>query len=109
SKLFSGIKVAALPKPTRDEAVNLSLTVRYGNAENLRTLREAAAMLPALMNRGTKKLTYQQLRDEMNRLDVSVSAGGGFGGRGGRGGGGGGTPGSISFSVRAKRPTLPAA
>jgi zinc protease len=108
SKLPSGIKVAALSKPTRDEAVNLTLTLRYGNAENLKDLREAAAMLPALMNRGTKKLSYQQLRDEMNRLDVTVSAGGGFGGRGGRGGGGS-APGTISFSVRAKRPTLPAA
>ena len=63
------------------------------------------------MNRGTKKLSYQQLRDEMSRLDVAVGAGGGFGGRGGRGGrgGGGGGAGSIAFSVRAKRSTLPAA
>ena len=75
-------------------------------------LREAASLLPALMNRGTKSLTYQQLRDEMNRLDVQVGAGGGgFGGRGGRGGGGGGggSAGSVAFSVRAKRDTLPAA
>jgi zinc protease len=90
--------------------VNLSLTLRYGNADNLREFREAASFLPALMNRGTKKLSYQQLRDEMNRLDVQVGAGsGGFGGRGGRGGGGGGGPGTITFSVRAKRPTLSAA
>jgi zinc protease len=113
SKLPSGIKVAILPKPTRDEQVNLSLTLHYGNADNLRPLREAASFLPALMNRGTKKLTYQQLRDEMNRLDVSVGAGGGGfggrGGRGGRGGGGGGGAGTIAFSVRAKHGTLPAA
>src|SRR5205085_3043732 len=81
SKLPSGIKVAVLPKPTRDEQVNLSLTLRYGNVENLRELREAAAFLPALMSRGTKSLSYQQLRDEMNRLDVSVGSGGGGGGR----------------------------
>jgi zinc protease len=111
TRLPSGIKVALLPKPTRDEEVNLSLTLRYGNAENLKDLREAAAFLPSLMNRGTKQLSYQALRDEMNRLDVQVFAGSG-GGRGGRGRGGGGgssTPGSISFSVRAKRSTLPAA
>ena len=36
TKLPSGIKVAILPKPTRDEQVNLSLTLHYGNAENLR-------------------------------------------------------------------------
>jgi zinc protease len=103
--LPSGIKVAALPKPTRDEAVNLSLTLRYGTAENLRDLREAATILPTLMNRGTKKLSYQELRDEMNRLDVQVIAGGG--GVSGHGRSGGGSPGVISFSVRAKRSSLP--
>jgi zinc protease len=96
SKLPTGIKVAILPKPTRDEVVNLSLTLRYGNLENLKGRREAASLLPTLMNRGTKSLTYQQLRDEMNKLDVQVSAGGGG-------------LGSISFSVRARRSTLPAA
>jgi zinc protease len=111
--LPAGIKVALLPKPTRDEEVNLSLTLRYGNAENLRDLREAAALLPGLMLRGTKKLTYQQLRDEMNRLDVQIGTGGfggGRGGRGGRGGGGGaGSAGVATFSLRARKSTLPAA
>ncbi|MCI0358280.1 MAG: insulinase family protein [Planctomycetaceae bacterium] len=110
TRLPSGIKVALLPKPTRDEEVNLSLTLRYGNAESLRELREAASMLSGLMLRGTKSLSYQQLRDEMSRLDVQIGSGGG-GGRGGRGGrgGGGGSAGSVSFSVRARRSTLPAA
>jgi zinc protease len=111
--LPSGIKVAVLPKPTRDEEVNVSLTLHYGNADNLKELREAAAFLPALMNRGTRRLSYQQLKDEMNRLDVQVTAGGGGGGRGGRGfrggSGPGAAPGTISFSVRARRKSLPAA
>lgn len=112
SRLPNGIKAALLPKPTRDQEVNVRLTLRYGNADSLKDLREACAFLPALMNRGTKRLSYQQLRDEMSRLDVQVGAGsGGGGGRGGRGRGGGasGTPGSISFSVRAKRSSLLAA
>ncbi len=96
TKLPSGIKVALLPKPTRDNVVNLSLTLRYGNAENLKGLREAASLLPSLMNRGTKNLSFQELRDEQNKLDVQVSAGsGGIG--------------AISFNVRARRDTLPAA
>jgi len=111
SRLPSGIKVALLPKPTRDEEVNLSLTLRYGNAQSLRELREAASMLPGLMLRGTKNLSYQQLRDKMNQLDVQIGAGGFGGGRGGRGGGGGGggSAGVASFSVRARKSTLPAA
>jgi zinc protease len=110
TKLPTGIKVALLPKPTRDEEVTLALTLKYGNAESLRELREAASLLPGLMLRGTKKLSYQQLRDEMTRLDVQIGTGGFGGGRGGRGGGGGGgSAGSATFSVRARRSTLPAA
>jgi zinc protease len=59
------------------------------------------------MLRGTKKLSYQQLRDELDRLEASLTAGGGGGG-GGRGGIGAGVPGEITFSIQAKRDTLPA-
>jgi zinc protease len=95
-KLPSGIKAALLPKPTRDERVELSLALRYGNAENLKEFREAASFLPALMSRGTKNLTYQQLRDEMTKLDVRISS---FGS----------SPGRVEFSVNARKSTLPAA
>lgn len=93
STLPSGIKAALLPKPTRDERVQLELTLRYGNAENLKELREAVSFLPSLMTRGTKKLSFQQLRDEMSKLDVQIGAlnqG----------------PGVIEFSVRARRGSL---
>jgi zinc protease len=93
STLPSGIKAALLPKPTRDEEVNLRLTLRYGNADNLKGQRAAASLLPALMNRGTKTLTYQQFRDELSRLDVSVNASES-------------AAGAIEFSVRARRSSL---
>jgi zinc protease len=62
------------------------------------------------MMRGTKKLSYQQLRDELDRLKATLGAGGGGGGRGGRGRGGGAaaaSAGAASFSIQAKRETLP--
>lgn len=93
--LPSGIKAALLPKPTRDEKVELTLTLRYGNAENLKEFPEAASLLPSLMTRGTRNLTYQQLQDEMTRLDVRVS---GFG-----------FEGNAVFRVSARRGSLPAA
>jgi zinc protease len=61
---------------------------------------------------GTKKHDRQALREEFDRLGISITSGlGGFGGRGGRRGGGGGasTPGRLTFSVEAKRSTLAAA
>ena len=108
--LPEGIKVALLPKKTRGEEVTLTLTLRYGNAENLKGLEAATGLLPELMLRGTQKLTYQQLRDELDRLNATLGTGGGGGGRGGRRGGGsaGGAAGALSFSLQTKRANLPA-
>jgi len=107
-----GIKVTLLPRKSRGEEVHLSLTLRYGNEENLKGVETAAGFLSELMLRGTKKLSHQQLRDELDRLGATLGGGGGGGGRGGGrrggGGGGGGTLGSVSFSIQAKRETLPA-
>jgi len=110
--LPEGIKVTLLQKKSRNEEAHLALTLHYGNEENLKGLESAVGFLPELMMRGTQKLTYQQLRDELDRLEATLGAGGGGGrsGRGGRrgGGGGGAALGSISFSIQAKHDTLPA-
>jgi zinc protease len=109
-ELPEGIKVTLLPKKARGEEVHLLLTLRYGNEENLKGFESVAGFLPEVMLRGTRKLTYQQLRDELDRLKATLSAGGG-GGRGGRGRGGGASAasaGAVSFSIHAKRETLPA-
>ena len=104
-----GIKVALLPKKTRGEEVHATLTLRYGNAENLKDFEAAASFLPPLMLRGTRHLTRQQLMDELDRLKANLSAGSGQG-RGGRGGGGApaASAGSVSFSIQTTRANLPA-
>src|SRR5439155_1740683 len=101
--LPEGIKVALLPKKTRGQEVQMLLTLRYGNEESLKGFEAAAGILPQLMLRGTKKLSYQQLRDELDRLNATISAGGGGGGRG-RGGpaAGGGALSALSFSIETK-------
>ena len=110
--LAEGIKVTLLSKKSRGEEVHLTLTLRYGNEENLKGLEPAAGLLGELMLRGTKKLSFQQIRDELDRLTASLDSGAGGGRRGGgrRGGGGsaGGQLGTVSFSIQAKRDTLPA-
>ena len=65
--LSSGIKAAVLPKKTRNEAVNLRLTLRYGNEKNLHGLKTVCEFLPALMRRGTQKLSRQQLQDQLDK------------------------------------------
>jgi len=110
--LPEGVKVTLLPKKTRGEEAHLLLTLHYGNEENLKGFESAAGFLPDLMLRGTRKLNYQQLRDELDRLKATLSSGAGGGGRrGGRGRGGAsaaGAAGTLSFSIQAPREALPA-
>jgi zinc protease len=110
-ELAEGIKVTLLPKKSRGEEARLTLTLRYGSEDTLKGLEPAAGFLSDLMLRGTKKLSYQQFRDELDRLGATLGAGFGGGGRRGggrRGGGGGGGVGSLSFSVQARHDTMPA-
>jgi zinc protease len=105
-------KAGLLAKKNRGNTVALVLTLHYGNEDSLKGLTTAAGMLPGLMMAGTKKHDRQALREELDALGVRIrpGAGGGFRGRrGGRGGGGGGALGQLTFSVDAKRDTLPQA
>jgi len=107
-----GIKAGLLPKKNRGETVSLVLTLHYGNEESLNGQTTAAGMLAPLMMAGTKKHDRQALREELDALGIRIGAGGGFGGGGRRGGGGGGrggAAGQLTFSVEAKRSTLPQA
>ena len=108
--LPEGIKATFLPKKSRGHEVHLALTLRYGDQENLKGYEAAAGFLGELMHRGTRHLTYQQLRDELDRLKATLNAGGGGGARGGRGRGApaaAGPLGAVSFSIQAKRDTFP--
>ncbi|MFQ5734118.1 MAG: M16 family metallopeptidase [Planctomycetaceae bacterium] len=93
--LSSGAKVALLPKRTRGRTVNLQITLRYGNVENLKGKAAVASLLPSLMLRGTKRLTRQQLQDELDKYKARLSASG--------------SAGTVSFSLQTKRETLPQA
>ncbi len=107
-----GIKAGLLEKKNRGETVSLQLTLHYGNEESLNGLTTAAGMLPSLMMAGTKKHDRQALREELDADGIRISAGGGGGGgrRGGGGGGGrAGAAGQLTFTVEAKRSTLPKA
>jgi len=110
---LGNLKAGLLPKKNRGETVSLVLTLHYGSEESLKGQTTAAGMLPALMLAGTKKHDRQALREELEAQGIRIAAGmGGFGGgKGGRrgGGGAGGTAGQLTFSVAAKRATLPAA
>jgi zinc protease len=90
---IEGVKVAVLPKKTRQEMAIARLTLRYGNEQNLKGYVEAAEFLPELMTRGTQKLSRQKLQDELDKLEATLS--------------GGGSTGTATFVVQAPKPNLP--
>ncbi len=94
STLPEGIKVAILPKKTKGETVSVDLNLRYGNENNLKEYVTAASFLPQLMTRGTKKYTYQQLRDELEKQKATLRGTGGVG--------------MASFSIETRKENLPA-
>jgi zinc protease len=91
---IGGVKLAFLPKKNRGETVSLSMTLRYGDAESLKGLTEAARFLPQLMLRGTKSLSHQEIRDKLdqNRADLSLT----------------GSTGSLVVRLETRRKFLPA-
>ncbi|MEM9586968.1 MAG: pitrilysin family protein [Planctomycetota bacterium] len=91
--LVGGIEYAMVPKKTRGEAVSLMLTLRFGTPETLKDRVGAVELLGILMQRGTEKLTYQELQDELTRLraDLSMNS----------------TIGLLTMQVKTKRDSLP--
>lgn len=71
--LSNGLKLALLPKRTRGGAVKLRLVLHYGSEAELKGKSEAAALMLPMLMRGTKKHSYQQLKDEFDRLRAEIS------------------------------------
>ncbi|MBX3449752.1 MAG: insulinase family protein [Planctomycetaceae bacterium] len=89
---IGGLDVALLPKKTRGSTVNLRFTVRFGNAETLNNKAMACEFVPAMMTRGTKSLTRQQLQDELDKNLATLSSSG--------------QAGVATFSIQTKRENL---
>jgi zinc protease len=103
---IGGVKVGLLTKKNRGETVWLVLTLHYGNEESLRGQKTAIDILPQLMLSGTKKHDRKALQEALDSLGVHIYPGVVVPASRGRGGAPP-SPGQLSFSVEAKRSTLP--
>lgn len=74
-----GMKIALLQKDTRGDMVRAEFRFHFGNEDSLRGHRKALGLIPTLLERGTTSRNYQQLQDEIDRLQSDVSIGGGTG------------------------------
>jgi zinc protease len=91
-----GIELALLPKKTKGGAVRVLMTVRYGDEKSLQGRAFLSSVTPSMLLRGSKKHTFQQLRDEFDRLKAEVNFGGSN------------EPGVAQVRIKTVRDSLPA-
>jgi zinc protease len=75
--LANGMRVSLLEKKTRGAAVDGRLILRYGSEQSLAGHRGARELAAAMLERGTRSLTRQQLQDSLDLLRASVRVRGG--------------------------------
>src|SRR5205814_7604410 len=97
--LPGGLKLALLPKKTKGGAVRLLLTVHYGNEKELTGKTVAAHLVSQMLSRGTKKHSFQQLKDELDKLRAELIQSEGRAWRG--------APGVAQIEIKTVRETLP--
>ena len=78
STVGGGMRLALLPKDTRGGRVQASLTLRYGEPSALAGQEAAAEMAGALLMRGTRTRSRQEIQDEMQKLNATIRVNGGL-------------------------------
>lgn len=74
--LTDGIKMAILPMETRGDSVRASFRFHYGSEGTLTGRTTAASFVPSMMMRGTKRLDFEALQNEIDGLESRISVGG---------------------------------
>jgi zinc protease len=74
-KLANGMKVALLPKATRGETVQIALRIGYGNEKSRAGKAALEDIANALLMRGAKGLSRQDIRDRLDALRASGTLG----------------------------------
>jgi zinc protease len=75
-KLPFGMKLALLPKKTRGGTVVAQLVLHWGDEQSKMGRSTACKLASAMLTRGTRRQTREQLRDAFDRLQASVSVSG---------------------------------
>lgn len=75
TNLPGGMKLAMLPKKTRGSTVVASFALHWGDEESKQSKATACNMAGAMLMRGTKRHTREQLRDAFEQLKAKVNVG----------------------------------
>ena len=71
-----GVKAAVLAKPTRGDAVQAVLTLRFGDEKSLFGQSMVGDALARLIDKGSATLSRQQVQDRLDALKTTMSIGG---------------------------------
>lgn len=77
---IGGLRVGLLPKGSRGNAVQATLSLHFGDEKSLFGQGEVADMVVALLDKGTATMTRQQIQDRLDALRTEMSISGGAGG-----------------------------
>lgn len=91
--LPNGMKTAFLSKKTRGESVQARMTLRFGDEKNLMGKGTAGQYTARMLDKGTTKMTREQIKDEFDRLKARVNF---FG-----------NATAVSVNIETTRPNLP--
>ncbi|MEF8701784.1 MAG: pitrilysin family protein [Candidatus Accumulibacter sp. UW26] len=67
---FGDLKVALLAKKNRGQTVNVAMNFRWGDQHSLQNRTLTGGLAMAMVARGTRQLSRQQIADEITRLKV---------------------------------------
>ena len=70
---IADLDFAYLSKKTRGETVNLTMSLRFGSAESLKGNVAACDFIGAMLLRGTKHKSRQEINDAFDKLNANVS------------------------------------
>jgi zinc protease len=74
--LSNGVEVALLPKTTRGEAVQASITVRFGTLDMIMGQSAVGSMAGAMLMRGTTERSRSEIQDGFDALNTQASISG---------------------------------
>jgi zinc protease len=73
SKLANGTELALLAKETRGDTVSVSMAFRFGRLDDVMGEDTAASLAAAMLSRGTRTMTREQISRRLDELKARVS------------------------------------
>ncbi len=90
----NSIKYAFLPKLTKGNLVNATLTLRMGDVKSLMNKAMVSQLTASMLDKGTKTMNRQQIKDEFDKLKAKVNIYG--------------SQGTVNASIQTTKENLPA-